>query len=250
MRKAMLKTLKQACVITTVTGLTAIAVQAADDPQTTTGTSGYQSGTQSSSSTTGEHSAKSFIKQAYQDNQTEIDLANVGMSKAQNAELKSFCQMLQQDHTQANKDLQPLATKYNVTEQPSRFGEHAVSKFEKETAGPEFDKKLATELLKSHQKDISKFERASSKLQETDVKQFADTMLTKLREHLQHAETVAKAVGVDQSTISSIMSKAPAVGGTSENEQSGAGTGTSGKTEDQGSGAKQLQPDSTTTQPK
>lgn len=246
----MLKTLKQACVITTVTGLTAFAVQAADDSQTTTGTSGYQSGTQSSSSTAGEHSAKSFIKQAFQDNQTEIDLANVGMSKAQNAELKSFCQMIQQDHTQANKDLQPLATKYNVTEQPSRFGERAVNKFEKETSGPDFDKKLATELLRNHQKDIGKFERASSKLQETDVKQYADTMLTKLRDHLQHAETVAKAVGVDQSTISSIMSKTPAVGGTSENEQSGAGTGTSGKTEDQGSGAKQLQPNSTTTQPK
>jgi putative membrane protein len=242
MRKAILKTLKSACVITTVTGLTAFAVQAAEDSQTTTGTSGYQTGTQS---TAGEHSAKSFIKQAFQDNQTEIDLANVGMSKAQNAELKSFCQQLQQDHTQANKDLQPLAQKYGVNEQPSRFGERTVNKFEKETSGAEFDKKLATDLLKNHQKDITKFERASAKLQEPDVKQYADTLLTKLREHMQHAEAVARAVGVDQSTISSAMSKTPAVGGTGETEESGAGAGTSGKT-DQGSGSKQLQQDSTT----
>jgi len=241
----MLKTLKTACVITTVTGLTALAVQAADDQQTTTGTSGYQTGTQS---TTGDHSAKSFIKQAFQDNQTEIDLANVGINKAQNPELKSFLQQIQQDHTQANKDLQPLAQKYGVNEQPSRFGERTVNKLEKESSGPDFDKKLATELLKGHQKDITKLERESAKLQEADVKQYADNMLAKLREHMQHAEAVARAVGVDQSTISSIMSKTPAVGGTSETEQSGVGAGTSGK-EDQGSGAKELQPNSPKSQP-
>jgi len=245
MRKAMLKTLKSACIITTVTGLTAFTVQAADDQQTTTGTSGYQAGTQSA---TGDHSAKSFIKQAFQDNQTEIDLANAGITKAQNPELKSFLQQIQQDHSQANKDLQPLAQKYGVNEQPSRFGERTVSKFEKESGGPDFDKKLATEILKEHQKNITKLERASTKLQEADVKQYADNLLSKMREHMQHAESVARAVGVDQSTISSIMSKTPAVGGTSETEQSGAGTGTSGKT-DQGSGSKQLQPNSTTSQP-
>jgi putative membrane protein len=245
MRKAMLKTFKTACVITTVTGLTALAVQAADSQQTTTSTSGYQTGTQS---TTGDHSAKSFIKQAFQDNQTEIDLANIGIGKAQNPELKSFCQQIQQDHTQANKDLQPLAQKYGVNEQPSRFGERTVNKFEKESSGPDFDKKLATELLKDHQKAISQFERESAKPQEADVKQYADSMLSKLREHMQHAEAVARAVGVDQSTISSIMSKTKAVGGTSETEQPGVGAGTSGKT-DQSSGAKELQPNSPKTQP-
>lgn len=240
MRKAMLKTLKSACVITTVTGLATFVAQARDDQSTTsTGASGYQTTTES---LTGDHSAKSFIKQAYQDNQMEIDLANVGMSKAQNANLKQLCQMLQTDHTQANQQLQPLAQKYGVTEQPTRRTEREANKLEKENSGPEFDKKLATELLKDHQKDIAKFERASTKLQETDVKEYAQTMLPKLREHLQKAATVAGEVGVDQSTISSIMSKAPAVGGTAETQESTTGTGTTGKTE-QGAGAQQLQPE-------
>jgi len=243
MRKVMLKSLKTACVITTITGLSTLATQARDDQRTTTGTPGYQTGTPT---TTVEHSAKSFIKQAFQDNQAEIDLANVGMTKAQNADLKSFSQQLVQDHSQANKDLQPIAQKYGVNEQPSRFAEHAANKFEKETPGPDFDKKFATEILKDHQKNIAKLERTSAKIQEADVKQYADMLLSKMREHLQHAETVAKAVGVDQSTISSVMSKTPAVGGTSETEQSGVGAGTSGKT-DQG-GTKQLQPNSSTSQ--
>lgn len=244
MRKTMFKTLKVACVLTTATGLAMLAARAAD-PQTTTGTPENQATTQP---TTGDHAAKTFIKQAYRHNQTEIELAGVGMNKAQNADLKAFCQQMQQDHTQANKELDPLAQKYGVAEEQSKLREREVNKFEKESSGAEFDKKFATEMLKDHQRVIGQFERAASKLQETDVKQYAESMLPKLREHLQHAETIAKAVGVEQSTISSIMSKVPAVGGTSETQESGAGVGTSGKT-DQGAGAKQLEPTTPPSQP-
>src|SRR5260370_29474137 len=172
MRKAMLKTLKTACVITTVAGLMTLGARAAD-PQTTTGTSGYGTTTQS---TSGDHAAKSFIKEAFRDNQMEIDLAGIGINKAQNADLKTYCQQIQQDHTQANKDLQPLAQKYGVAEEQSKLREHEVNKFEKEKSGAEFDKKFVTEMLKSHQKAIEKFNRAASKLQETDVNEKPQTM--------------------------------------------------------------------------
>ena len=245
MRNTILKTLKTTCVITTVTGLAALAVQANDDQTTTTGTSGYQTTTES---TTADHSAKSFIKEAFQANQAEIDLANVGISKAQNPNLKSFSQMLEKDHTQANNELQPIAQKYGVTLQPTRRTEREANKFEKESSGPEFDKKFTTGLLKDHQKTIAKFERAASKLQETDLKQYAENMLPKLREHLQKATTIAREVGVDESTNTSIVSKTPAVGGTDETKESATGTGASGKA-DQGAGAQQLQPNTPRSQP-
>jgi uncharacterized protein (DUF305 family) len=101
-----------------------------------------------------------------------------------------------------------------------------VSKVRKgKAAGPEFDKKFATDMLKDHQKAISKFEKAASKLQEADVKQYAETMLPKLREHLQKAETVARQVGVDQSTISSYTKTSGGLGGTSDTQESTTGTG-------------------------
>jgi putative membrane protein len=245
MRKNMLKKLKTACILTTITGLSALAVQAADT-QTTTGSSTSGATTTSGSSTStsdsasASHAAKSFIKDAYRDNQMEIDMAAVGIQKAQNANLKSFCQEIQKDHTQANQELQPLAQKYGVTEAQSRSHEHEVNKFEKETSGADFDKKFATEMLKSHEKDISKFEKAAAKLEEADVKQYAETMLPKLRQHLQHASTVAREVGVDQSTISSYTSKSSNIGGTTDTRESTTGSATSGKT-DQGSGSKDLQ---------
>src|SRR6185369_13348751 len=67
--------------------------------------------------------------------------------------------------------------------------------------------------------EIKKFEDAATKLQETDVKQYAQTTLPKLRQHFDRAVTVARAVGVDQSTISSYSKKVPsAVGGTSDSD--------------------------------
>jgi putative membrane protein len=122
--------------------------------------------------------------------------------------------------------LQPLAQKYGVSIEQSRSTEREANKFEKETAGAKFDQKLATELLKSHEKDIAKFEKASTSVQESDVKAYIDKMLPKLRDHFQHAATVAKSVGVDQSTISSYEKKTPgAVGGTSDEQSTTQGTG-------------------------
>ena len=232
MRLGTLHMIKGGLLATTLAGVTAFTLQV-QGQQSYSGTSADRSqGTTSdkqtsTSSSTTDRAASRFIKDAARDNEMEISLAQVGAQKAENTDLKSFCQKLQQDHTQANQELQPLAQKYGVTIEQTRSSEREANKFEKETSGAKFDQKLATELLKNHQKDIAKFEKASSQVQETDVKQYIDNMLPKLREHFQHAETVAKAVGVDQSTISSYVRKTPgAVGGTADEQgtQQGAGS--------------------------
>ena len=228
MRKATLHTIKGGLLATTVASLAAFTLQvqgqqSSSGSSSSTTTSDRQTGT---TSTTSDRAATRFIREAVRDNEMEISLAQVGAQKAENADLKSFCQKLQQDHTQANQDLQPIAQKYSVSIEQTRSTEREANKFEKETAGAKFDQKLATELLKNHEKDISKFEKASTSVQESDVKEYIDKMLPKLREHFQHAATVAKAVGVDQSTISSYERKTPgAVGGTGEEQRTQQGTG-------------------------
>src|SRR5262249_52863608 len=67
-----------------------------------------------SAAKTGDRTASRFIKEAARDSQMEGSLAQVGMEKAQNPDLKSFCEKLQQEQSQAEKGLQPLAEKYNV----------------------------------------------------------------------------------------------------------------------------------------
>lgn len=203
----------------------------------------------SSTATKLDHRSEAFIKQAARDNNMEVSMAEMGASKAQNQDLKSFCQKLQQDHTQANQQLQSIAQKYNITVEQPNTQTHELNRFQHETAGPDFDKKLATDFLRDHQKDIAKFEKASNDVQAPDVKQYIDSMIPKLREHFQQAETVARTVGVDDSTIASIVKKTPeAAGGTGTAQEPVPGTGSGEKTQ-KGEGAKQLQQDQTPPSP-
>ncbi len=181
-----------------------------------------------SSSTKADSKTTRFLKEAAEDNDSEIAMAEVGIQKAQNADLKSFCEQLKKDHTQANDQLRPIAQKYGVNvEQELKGKSHReMTKVEKETAGPKFDQQFAEDILRDHQKDIQKFQRAANDLQESDVKQYAQSMLPKLEQHFQTAQNVAKAVGVDQSTISKYSRNVPAsVGGTGEENSSSKGAG-------------------------
>src|SRR5690348_14420631 len=158
-----------------------------------------------------------FIKEAARANEAEVALAEIGARKAQNADLKAFCRQMQQDHLQANKQLQPIAQKYGVIiNQPVKGStDHELTKLNEMQPGSAFDKKLSTEFLKKHQQAIHKFESEATKGSAPDTQQYAQTMLPQLQDHLRHAEAVAQSAGVDNTTISSIVNGAPpAVGGT------------------------------------
>jgi len=77
---------------------------------------------------------------------------------------------------------------------------------------------------------IAKFEQAA-KGTDSDLQSYVQETLPKLREHLQHAKTAAKAVGVDDETISSLTKGTPeGVGGTGDEEKSQTGKGLNTKT--------------------
>lgn len=181
-----------------------------------------------SSTTKADSKTTRFIKEAAEGNDAEIAMAEVGIQKAQNADLKNFCEQLKKDHTEANNQLRPIAQKYGVSvEQELKGKSHReMTKLEKETAGAKFDQRFAEDMLQDHQKDIQMFQRAANEVQETDVKQYAQSMLPKLEQHFQTAQNVAKAVGVDQSTISKYSRNVPtSVGGTSEEPSTSKGAG-------------------------
>ncbi len=217
--------LKKVLVLTTAAALTAFGTAARAQSQQNQYSGSTDVG---SSQTKADSKTTKFIKEAAEGNDSEIAMAEVGARKAQNPELKKFCEQLQQDHTQANQQLQPIAQKYGVSIEQATKGKmnHEMSRLDKETAGAKWDQKFAEAMLKDHQKDIQKFQKAANELQAPDVKQYAETMLPKLEQHFQTAETVAKAVGVDESTISRYSKKLPtSVGGTSEEENTAKGAG-------------------------
>lgn len=172
------------------------------------------------------HEASSFIKDASEGNQGEIAMAQLAEQKAQNPEVKSLAQMIKNDHQQAQEKLQTIAQAHGVTlDQGLTWSQkRAKGKLEK-LMGADFDQQYTKDMLEDHVTDLNKFQKASENIQEADIKGYAQDNIPKLEEHLKHSETAAKAVGVDPGTISSITSKAPAMGGAGENQGMGRGVG-------------------------
>lgn len=71
---------------------------------------------------------------------------------------------------------------------------HAVKKLEDKT-GSEFDTAYVSEMVKDHKQTIAKFEQASRSATDPELKQFASSTLSKLREHSHMAEQLAQTTG-------------------------------------------------------
>ena len=183
----------------------------------------------SSPETKGDSSA--FIKETAACNNKEIALAELAKTKSENAEIKKMADHIRKDHTEANTKLQTIARKHGVMigETSDTKQQRDIAKFQK-LSGAQFDQEYAKEMLRGHQKTIAKFEQAA-KGTDSDLQSYVQETLPKLREHLQHAKTAAKAVGVDDETISSLTKGTPeGVGGTGDEEKSQTGKGLNTKT--------------------
>jgi len=169
--------------------------------------------------------AKSFLREAIAGNSAEIALAEVAERKSENADVKQLAQMIRTDHRQANEKLKTLAESHGLTINQPLDSKHQkqLESFQKMN-GAEFDKAYVTDMLKDHQKDIGKYQKAVENVKESEVQQYAQNTLPTLRQHLQHAENAARSVGIDQATITSILKKSNAVGGTSDQPEKATGS--------------------------
>lgn len=169
---------------------------------------------------------ESFIKEASAGNQGEIAFAQLALEKSQSPEIKSLAQMIQNDHQQSQEKLQTLAQTHNVKlDQGLTWSQKREQGKLEKLSGADFDQQYAKNMMEDHVNDLNSFQKAANQLKEADLKQFAEENMTAMQKHLEHAKMAAKAVGVDDATISSITSKAPAMGGTGQNPEMGHGAG-------------------------
>lgn len=168
-----------------------------------------------------------FVKDAAAGNQAEIATAQLAQEKSQNPEVKNLAQMIQQDHQQAQEKLQTIAQNHGVTlPQSGTWSERREQSKLNKLSGADFDQQYAKDMVEDHVKDIKSFQKASQNIEDSDVKEYAQTCLSTLEKHLSHAEAAAKSVGVDDATISSLTKGLPEdVGGTGQSQESGRGMG-------------------------
>src|SRR5215204_1649351 len=92
------------------------------------------------------------------------------------------------EHSQANTELMTLASSKGIT-LPTALDEKQqkdANKLQGNT-GAEFDRAFAKMMVSHHKKDVSDFEKQSTKGTDPDLKAFATKTLPTLQEHLQMA---------------------------------------------------------------
>jgi putative membrane protein len=191
--------------------ITSIAIPADETESAKSSAQGGPASKQSGSATDKE----SVIKNAAKMNLATQKFAELAQQKAQSPELKQFAQTLKQDHQKAQQDLERIAQKHSVT-LPTSIDEKCQQEISKLEAlsGAEFDKEFAKGAVEGHAMAVAHLQQASTAVQDQDLKQYTQQMLSKVKQHQQKGRQIAQSVGIDQTTITSLESKAQdSVGG-------------------------------------
>lgn len=191
-----------------------LALQA-DDAEKSKSTSSSSSSSSSKHSELSATDKESVIKNASKMNLATEKFADLAEQKAQSQELKQFARTLKQDHQKAQQDLERIAQKHNIT-LPTSVDEKCQQEISRLEAlsGAEFDKEFAKGAVEGHAMAVAHLQKASSAAQDTDVRQYTQQMLSKIKQHQSKGREIAKSVGVNETEITSLENKAQeAVGG-------------------------------------
>jgi putative membrane protein len=158
---------------------------------------------------------RKFIEDAAGSGMFEVQIAQLASSKASNPDVKNFANTLVKDHTNANNELVQLANskKVETPAAPPRKDRREIDKLGKLT-GDQFDQRFVRDVgVKDHEKDIKKFEKASQKVKDADLKSWIDKTLPTLREHLAMAQKLPEAGGANAAAMGNRGAAAPATTG-------------------------------------
>lgn len=136
-----------------------------------------------------------FLAHAAQTNLLEIELGRLAQKNATSEQVRELGKEMETAHAKAQEDLVALAAKKQVTlpEMMSEDGTECYQKLVKKT-GTEFEREYCDKTVDGHEKTLKKFERASDKAEDAEIKGWATSMLPELRAHLEHATTCKKNV--------------------------------------------------------
>lgn len=130
-----------------------------------------------------------FLVDAAEINLEEIELGKLAQTNGVTAEVKDMGKMMVDHHTNTFNELKDLASRKSMTI-PTSLTEENLEDYKKlsDKTGNDFDKEYCDMMVKGHKDAIDRFEKASNKANDAEIKQWASTTLPALRTHLEHAE--------------------------------------------------------------
>jgi putative membrane protein len=139
-----------------------------------------------------------FLMDAAMGGMLEVELGRMATTQGASDAVKQFGQRMVDDHGKANQELMSLAQSKGIT-LPTEIDEKHKKDMTKlsSLSGAEFDREYGKMMVSDHRKDVSEFEKQSTRGTDADLKAFATKTLPTLKEHLKMAESLpgAKAGG-------------------------------------------------------
>jgi putative membrane protein len=133
---------------------------------------------------------KAFVIDAIKGDNSELKLGELAKSKATRDDVRSFAETLIKDHAKAKSDAVDVANSLGVSP-PTKAKKEAQKEYDKLNglSGPAFDREFVTYMVKDHEKDVAKFEKAENS-SDPAVAKLASGTLPDLRKHLETARTL------------------------------------------------------------
>lgn len=134
---------------------------------------------------------RNFIMDAAMGGMMEVELGRIAAQQGTSDAVKQFGQRMVDDHGKANTELMSLASSKGITlptELDAKHKEH-VTKLSGMT-GADFDREYVKMMVSDHVKDVSEFEKQSTRGTDADLKAFASKTLPTLQEHLKMARAL------------------------------------------------------------
>ena len=129
---------------------------------------------------------RDFLMDAAMGGLMEVQLGRWAAQKGTSDAVKEFGRRMVDDHSKANTELMSLASSKGIT-LPTALDEKHQKNVSKLTrlSGAEFDRTYIKMMVSDHNKDVSEFEKQSTRGTDPDIKAFAAKTLPTLQEHLQ-----------------------------------------------------------------
>lgn len=147
--------------------------------------------TSQTTQTTATPKPEKFWMEAAQGGMTEVELSNLALQKSQSEEVKTFAQMMVDDHTKANEELKMLAQNKNVT-LPTEMNAKQMAMKDKLNglSGDAFDREYMKMMVKDHDKTVKLFQKQADSGKDEEVKAFAAKTLPTLQSHQSKARAM------------------------------------------------------------
>ena len=136
--------------------------------------------------------SQKFLKEAIEGNLAEVQMGQLAQKNGTSDGVRSFGQMLEKDHSDANKKATDAANSLGVTPptDPNSKQKAAYDRMSK-LSGAKFDRQFAKHMVDDHKKDISEYEKASKEGDAAGT--YAKEALPTLRKHLDTAQSLSGA---------------------------------------------------------